>query len=179
MVDSYYDYFNGNKESLKPIIECYSKPLFGFIFNFVKNETVAEDILEDVFLSLIIKRRHFKNKDAFKAYLYAVARNKSLNYIKRIKTRYVPLEDNFDYSSKNPNELLEEKYDKELVQNALSKLSYDYYTVIYLSYFEDLKNKQIAKIMKKSTKQVENILFRAKLKLKNILKEAGYDKNNE
>lgn len=178
MINSYYNFFNGDKQALKVIIDRFSQPLFYFIFNFVKDEFVSEDILEDVFLAIIVKKRIFKNENAFKSYLFSIARNKSINYIKRSQSRFVLLEDKVVGESGSPENMIEEKFDVSVIQTALKKLSSDYYAVIYLSYFEELKNPQIAKIMKKSTKQVENLLFRAKAKLKNILTEDGYEKVN-
>ncbi len=178
MINNYYDYFNGNKDSFKKIIEEFSQPLYYFIISFVKDDFIADDILEDVFVSLLIKKRTFKNSNSFKSYLFATARNKSINYLKRNKLKYIYLNDNYDKDETDPQTVMEEQFNVEMIRLALKKLNCDYYAVIYLSFYEDLKNYEIAKIMKKSTKQVENLLYRAKIKVKNILKEMGYDESN-
>lgn len=178
MINNYYDYFNGNKDSFKKIIEKFSRPLYYFIISFVKDDFIADDILEDVFVALLIKKRTFKNESAFKSYLFATARNKSINYIKRNKLKYISLENNYKKDKTDPQDAMEKQFNIEMIRLALKKLNCDYYAVIYLSFYEDLKNYEIAKIMKKSTKQVENLLYRAKIKIKNIIKEMGYDENN-
>lgn len=175
MVENYYSFFDGNVQGLKSVIAYFSKPLYGFIFNFVKDKCVSEDILEEVFLSLIIKKRRIKDENSFKTYLYSAARNKCLDYIKRHRDKYCKLDDNLQDLRYSPEEILNKKLDIEIVKNALEKLGSDQYAVVYLSYFEQMKNKEIAKILKKSTKQVENLLYKAKVKLKKIIKELGYE----
>ena len=56
----------------------------------------------------------------------------------------------------------------------MENLNEDYRQVLYLSYFEDFNNGQIAKIMKKSTRQVENLLYRSKQALKKELEREGF-----
>ena len=107
--------------------------------------------------------------------MYSAARNKCLDYIKRHRDKYCKLDDNLQDLRYSPEEILDKKLDIEIVKNALEKLGSDQYAVVYLSYFEQMKNKEIAKIMKKSTKQVENLLYKAKVKLKKIIKELGYE----
>ena len=66
---------------------------------------------------------------------------------------------------------LEEAYIREEskaeVYKALSKLSVDYRNVLWLSFFEGFSNREVAKVMKKSDRQVKNLLYRAKQSLIN------------
>ena len=55
----------------------------------------------------------------------------------------------------------------------IGKLLPDYRQVLWLSYFEELSNTDIARIMSKSNRQVENLLYRAKQALKNELEKEG------
>ena len=58
--------------------------------------------------------------------------------------------------------------------NALKKLNPEYRQVLYLMYFEDFKIAQIASVMKKNNKQIENLVYRAKLSLKTELDKEGF-----
>ncbi len=175
MVENYYSFFEGDELALKRIIDSYSKQLYRFIISFVSDNFVAEDILEDVFLSLIIKKRKLEDEMAFKSYLFKTARNKCYDYINRHKNKFTKLDERLPDEGCSLDEIANKEFDKKLVAVALEKLSADHYCVIYLSFFEQMKNKEIAKIMKKTQKQVENLLFNAKIKLKKILKEIGYE----
>ena len=73
---------------------------------------------------------------------------------------------------------IETEYIKEeqrlVVHNTLKKIKDEYSQVLYLSFFEDLSNKEISIVMKKSKRQIENLLYRAKLSLKNELDKEGF-----
>jgi RNA polymerase sigma-70 factor (ECF subfamily) len=78
----------------------------------------------------------------------------------------------------NDEENLEQTYirseDKITVHRALSKLKSEYRQVIYLTFFEGLDNKQAAKVMRKSKRQIENLIYRAKMSLKEQLIKEGF-----
>lgn len=62
---------------------------------------------------------------------------------------------------------------KRIVNNALDSLPDDMRVVIHLIYFEDLSYDEAGKVMKKSRKQVDNLLYRAKKELRIILGKDG------
>ena len=62
---------------------------------------------------------------------------------------------------------------KRVINAALSKLSDDMRVAVHLIYFEDMTYEQAAKVMKKSSKHVDNLLYRAKKELRIILGEDG------
>ena len=75
---NYERFFKGDKSALEKIVIEYSERLFLFIKSYVRDEYVATDLVEDVFLALIVKKRKLKNENAFKSYVYSIAKNKSL-----------------------------------------------------------------------------------------------------
>ena len=58
--------------------------------------------------------------------------------------------------------------------NAMKNLSFEYRQVLFLVYFENLSNTQVSVVMKKSNRQIENLLYRAKNALKKHLEKEGY-----
>ncbi len=62
-----------------------------------------------------------------------------------------------------------------VIRRALDRINPDYARVLYLSFFEDFGNGEIAKIMHKTNRQVENLLYRAKRSLKTELEKEGFD----
>ena len=86
------------------------------------------------------------------------------------------IEDNFDISNKDDIENNHIKAeDKKQLLNAMSKLNPDYRQVLYLVYFEGFTNAETASIMKKSERQVRNLLYRSKIALKEILLREGFE----
>ena len=60
------------------------------------------------------------------------------------------------------------------MRKALKRLKSEYETTLYLVYFEGFTNKEAAKILKKSDKDIRNILYRAKKALKKELLKEGF-----
>lgn len=75
-------------------------------------------------------------------------------------------------------ESLEQSYIREeqkiMVHRALKKLKPEYHQVLYLVYFEGLDNTQTAAVMKKNNRQIENLVYRAKMSLKLELDKEGF-----
>ena len=63
---------------------------------------------------------------------------------------------------------------KIVVHRALCELKSEYYQVLWLSFFEEFSNQEIAQITGKSKRQVENLLYRAKQSLKLFLNKEGF-----
>jgi RNA polymerase sigma-70 factor (ECF subfamily) len=61
-----------------------------------------------------------------------------------------------------------------MVHHALSKINSDYGTILYLKFFEDLTNEQIAKVTKKNKRQIENMIYQAKQSLRAELEKEGF-----
>ena len=100
----------------------------------------------------------------------------AINYMRRAKKiSDVSIED-ITASSDECN--LEETYIREeqkiVIHRALSKINADYSKVLYLKFFEDLNNEQIAMVLKKSRRQIENMLYQAKQALKSELGKEGF-----
>ena len=64
---------------------------------------------------------------------------------------------------------------KRHVLRALDKLSDEYRQVLYLVYFEQFSNTETAEIMGKSERQIRNLLYRSKEKMRNILERSGFE----
>ena len=73
---------------------------------------------------------------------------------------------------------LEESYIREeqkiAVYKALSRLAADYRNILWLIYFDGFSNREAGMILKKSDRQIKNLLYRAKQSLKTILEREGF-----
>ena len=70
------------------------------------------------------------------------------------------------------------KEQKILLHRVMRELKSEYFQVLYLVYFEDFTNAEIAKIMKKNKRQVENLIYRAKTTLRSELEKEGFEDEN-
>ena len=174
---SYRRFLNGDDEGLTLIIKDYKDGLILFLNSYVNNIYVAEEIMEEVFFKIAIKKPKFNEKSSFKTWLYTIGRNVAIDYIRHNSKFFIsPIEDVENYIKDETN--LENQYIKNerkiIVHKAMSNLKPEYFQVLWLCFFEEFSNEETAKIMKKSKRQVENLLYRAKQSLKSLLDKEGF-----
>ena len=104
-----------------------------------------------------------------------LGRSRAIDYLRREKLSFYK---NSEYIELNTNDVeLEELVIKDekmfMVNQAISELSEDMRVVIHLIYFEEMSYADAGKIMKKSAKQIDNLLYRAKKILREVLGEYG------
>ena len=174
--ENYRRFIDGDDAGFVEIVREYKDCLTLYINSYVSNIFVAEDLMEETFFKLITKRPRFNEKSSFKTWIYAVARNIALDYLRKNKNIIVPIQD-------HENLLIEEltveqqyliKEQKISLYNAMKNLSFEYRQVLFLTFFEDFSNEQSATVMKKNKRQIENLLYRAKQSLKNHLEKEGF-----
>ncbi len=174
---SYRRFLDGDDNSIVEIIQDYKDGLILFINRYVNNIYIAEELTEDTFFQLITKKPRFAVKYSFKTWLYTIGRNLAINYKKH--HRYmaeIPTEELKDlYADENDIETSYLRQEQKLRLNkALSNIHSEYATVLHLKYFEEMANEQIAKVLKKNKRQVENMLYQAKQALKSELEREGF-----
>ncbi len=174
---SYRRFLAGDDEGLHEIICTYRAGLILYVNSFVQNIHTAEDLTEDTFAEIAINCPKFSAKSSFKTWLYAIARNITSKYLrKHAKLSVVPLESQ-EYLA--DEESLESNYikteQKHMVHQALHRLKLEYRQVLYLIYFEGFTNAEAALIMKKTSRQIETLLYNAKKALKSELERSGFD----
>ncbi len=178
---SYRRYLDGDDTGLTDIIRLYKDGLTLYINGYVNNIFTAEDLMEETFFKLATKKPHFSGRSSFKTWLYAIARNVVLDYLrKNSKIVGNPIEDFSNYIAEESD--VEREYlikeQKILLHRTMRELKPEYFQVLYLVYFEDFTNAEIAKIMKKNKRQIENLIYRAKNTLKSELEKEGFEYEN-
>lgn len=172
--ECYEKFLDGDKQELQKLVEIYRDGLIIFINDYIRDINYAEDLAEDVFVELIVKKPHFNGKSSFKTWLYSIARHKTLNWIKRNKRCEYVADEELDsiYDAQADFEKQYLKYEDRIsIHHAIASLNNEYRQVLYLSYFEELSNGEIAIVMRRSKKQIENLIYRAKNSLRDILEK--------
>ena len=172
---SYRRFLKGDERAFSEIIVMHKDNLIFFINRYVRNIAVAEELAEDVFAELLIHKRRYNFKTSLKTYIFTIGRNKAVSYVRKCvrhpECAYEYIESESDRRSLE-DEFIQRERERDL-HEALNKLNEDYRTVLHLIYFEEMSYAQAAKVMKKNTKQIENLVYRARNSLKKELgKEA-------
>ena len=172
---SYRRFLDGDESAFEDIMKSLFRGLVFFIDGFVHDTHAAEDIAIDTFSDLVVHRHRYNFKVSLKTYLYMVGRSRALDYIKHRKViDFVELS---EVQNLADDEVLEETVlqseQKRLIHAAIAKLPQDMRAAVHLIYFDEMTYEEAAKVMKKSRKQVDNLLYRAKKELRVILGKDG------
>ena len=168
---------DGDESGLVEIIRDYKDGLILYLNSFVGNIHTAEELAEDTFVLIGIKKPKDKGKGSFKTWLYTIGRNVAIDYLRRNSKRAnISIDDCPELVSEEEN--LEHVYIKEerkiTVHRALTKLKSQYRQVLWLVYFENFSTKQVAAVMKKSVHSIETLVYRARKALKSQLELEGF-----
>lgn len=175
--ESYRRFLSGDKDGLVEIIRDYKDGLMLFINGFTKNIFTAEEITQEVFVKLYVKKPKFSGKSSFKTWLYAIGRNTAVDCLrKKGETEFVPIENTDFLSELTSTEASWFKQQNRLaVHTALEKLKPEYHQILWLIYFEEMNNEQAATVMGKSKNNTAVLLHRAKESLKTEMIKEGFN----
>lgn len=130
----------GDKAALDSLIRRYYDNIYSYCFHHAGEKQTAEDLCQETFLSMLAHIEEYRHYDKFQNYLYVIAGNKCKDFYKKKKSLcYDEI-----FTSKERHENNEEAlFIKELVH----KLPHDLREIIILRFYQDLKYKDIAKIL--------------------------------
>lgn len=163
------------------LVERYKDQIVSTCFNFVHNQADAEDLAQEVFIEVFKAIERFRGDASISTWLYRIAINKSLNFVKKHKRlRWIRnLQTAFssdekaqevpDAKTADPHADLEQSERVHVLTNAIDSLAENQKIAFNLSKFEGLSYKEIAKVMGTSVPAVESLLNRAKKALQNKL----------
>jgi RNA polymerase sigma-70 factor (ECF subfamily) len=172
----------GEQRYYQVLVERYQSLVFRTCLGFVHHKEDADDLTQDVFIQAYQSLKNFKGQASFSTWLYRIAVNASLNkvrksskfdFLKRFDTLFSSGKEADktypDRYARDPEEILLQTEQAEWVQKALDSLPAKQRTAIVLSKYDDLPQKEIAKVMNISEGAVEALLQRARTNLKEKL----------
>ena len=174
----YRRFLDGDDNGLREIMDIHYNALTLYISGIVHDLSETEEIVQDTFVRIAVKKPKFNEKSSFRTWLFAIARNAAYNYLKRHRGRLSdqPIDECILLSDGTDVEREYLRTEQRIaLHRAMRKLSPDYFQVLYLMYFEELDTAEIAAVMHKTKRQVGDLLYRAKHSLKTILERAGFD----
>lgn len=124
------------------LIKKYYEKVYYYCYRHLDNMQAAQDLTQEVFMKVIKNIGNYKHYGKFENYLYVIAGNECKDFYKK-ESKYI-LKEVEEYSSEEEISKLENKI---IVQEALDKLSKKEREIIILRFYQDLKIKDIAKIM--------------------------------
>lgn len=160
----------GDPEPFGELVSHYQDPLFRFISNMVGRHS-AEDVVQETFLAAFRNvKRYDSRKAMFRTWLFRIARNQALNFMKKRKRdRNIP-EPPME-AVPTPADELARKEIFLLLDRVLANLNFRNRTIFVLAELEGLSYAEIARIEGVRLGTVKSKLARTRAKLKIVIKE--------
>lgn len=172
------DAINGSKIALAELVKKYEQTVYNFAFKICRNKERAEHTMQESFLSMIKSLKQFSGKSKLSTWLYTIVSNhclmlarsqKKFNY-ESIENEEGLIDDRNVVDWKfSPNKLAENSELKEVLDEAIEKLPYEYRIVFLLRDVEGLSTQETGKIVNLSVPAVKSRLHRARAFLRNEL----------
>ena len=150
----------GNERAFKILVSTYYEKLFHYIDGFIKSKQVAEELVMDVFLKIWRGREIILQIDRFDAFLFRVAHNKSIDFLRSV-ARNPKFQDllwdkiQLTYNVQADSSTLVHEYEAKL-REAVSLLSPQRKKVYQLSREQDMTHDEIAVELKLSKYTINN-----------------------
>lgn len=137
---------SGSKEAVSIIIEQYYADIYRFCLYMVQTEEDAYDITQETFLKFMRYGTSYKHKN-LKGYLLTIARNICFNYFRDKKEKTMAVEwEEIDKKVDHEDKIVEAE-NAAYLKKLLKELSQEIREVVILRIYEEMKFKDIAKVM--------------------------------
>ncbi len=168
----------GDKAAFEKLMRKYYPRILNFIYRFMGNRTVAEDLTQEVFMRIYKAAAAYKPRSLLQTWIYVIAKNVCLNEMRRKKDFVVSLDDRpnlsegsydrepQDSSTPSPDAELMQKERKSIIKSAIDSLPPNQRIAVILRRYDDFSYDQIARTLNISNKAVKSLLNRAKENLK-------------
>ena len=173
----------GHTNAFNSLVLRYRERVFSVVYNMTSNREDANDVTQDVFVKAFHNIHRFQQKSTFFTWLYRIAVNTAISFIKKNRNRQFFSLENFEeegISGKLAEILSSRKHSRrelllqelqEKLNEALQKLSVKHRTTVVLFEIEGLSHKDIGEILNCSEGTVRSRLHYAKNELQNYMKE--------
>ena len=132
---------NGDSSCLGTLFERHNKAVFQFCLQITRNPTYAEDIVQEVFLKILRKAGSFRGEGTFKAWMFNIARNATMDYLRKSKRQgnTTPLDsftDTLLVDHRTAEQAAEGSQNLGMLEKAMARLPEHFQEVIWLGRFE-------------------------------------------
>ncbi len=177
---SYRRFLEGDDSGFIEIIRDYKDGLILFLHSMTRDLTLAEELCEDTFVRIAVKKPRFDGRSSFKTWLYSIGRRVAADHLRKMSRREILSlealsEEGFDLPAEEDltlSYLRDER--RRTVHRALGRLGDTHREILWLVYFEELSLKEAAGILGKSVHATESLIHRARLSMKAALEKEGF-----
>ncbi|KAF0822992.1 sigma-70 family RNA polymerase sigma factor [Cytobacillus firmus] len=164
---------------LEMIMDEYGERLTKLAYNYVKDWKLAEDIVQDIFITSYQNFDKIDELTSFKSWIYRLAINRSKDVLKSHGFRKVVLNSSLFslFSSKElpPEKELLKRSEEEFLAFCVLSLPVKYREVVTLYYYEECSIEEIQGLIRVNQNTIKTRLSRGRMKLKKMMERRGYN----
>jgi RNA polymerase sigma factor (sigma-70 family) len=173
----------GDLESYDELVKRYQERIYATIYHMTSNHEDANDLAQEAFIKAFHALKSFKGGSSFYTWVYRIAVNKTINFLKQRKNKAQMSLDDLDFNAEHDPDLVALISDKtprrevnlaelqEKLNGAMQKLSEPHRLVVTLHDVQGLSHEEIAKIMDCNIGTVRSRLFYARQQLQAYLSD--------
>ncbi|MCW9095874.1 MAG: RNA polymerase sigma-70 factor [Ignavibacteriaceae bacterium] len=161
----------GNHNAFEILFKTYSQKLIYFSRRYVRDKQIAENIIQDVFLTIWQNKKNLDPTKNIQSYLFTAVKNESLKQLRHLNVENQQRENvsRLSIVELTPDETIDQKELREELNKAINDLPDKCREIFAMSRFDQLKYSEIADILGISVKTVETQMGRALKKLREQL----------
>lgn len=181
---------SGNEQALNEILRRYRDRIYRTALKVTNNHNDAEDVVQEVSLTIYRKAHTFRTDSKFSTWLYRLVTNEAISRLRKIRRErtvslddYMPRFDDDGHHAERPVVDWSQEVEKKvavreiqsIIERAMQELTPIDRTVVVLSEIEELTNPEIGKVLGLSVLAVKGRLHRARLFLRaKLAVQLGY-----
>jgi RNA polymerase sigma factor (sigma-70 family) len=174
---------HGDLEAYDELVKRYQERIYATIYHMTSNHEDANDLAQEAFIKAFHALKSFKGGSSFYTWVYRIAVNKTINFLKQRKNKAQMSLDDLDFNAEHDPDLVALISDKtprrevglaelqEKLNSAMQKLSEPHRLVVTLHDVQGLSHEEIAKIMNCNIGTVRSRLFYARQQLQAYLSD--------
>jgi len=162
----------GDERAYGKLVQAYQARLYNFVRSMVISPEIAEDITQEAFVKAFFNLSKLKEPGRFKSWLFRIANNSTLDYLRRKRLPLAEVDDNVRESyvdDRNPQDKVVAEVRSKHIRQALGKLKEDQRSILVMCDLQGLSYQEIAEILNIPFGTVQSRIFYARKKLKEHL----------
>ncbi len=183
---------DGTEFDFNELVHRYERELYRYLVRYIGDSTLAEDVFQNTFLQVHLKRGLYENGRPFRPWLYAIATHQAVDSLRKVgRHPTISLDQQVTPTQREseagslldllvndgvaPLAQLQEQERQQWVRDSIARLPDALRQTLILAYHQDLKYREIADILKIPVGTVKSRLHAALAKLQEMAKSANRD----
>ena len=171
----YQRFLSGDDSGLQRLMERYGNSLTLYIDGYLHDIHEAEDLMIEAFAYFVARRPRLRD-DGFRAYLYKSARHLALRCLQKKRRKQLFSFDDLEQEPESDvllETLVQTDERNRILWRCMDELAPAYREALYLVYFEGMRHAEAAAVMRKTEKQIADLVYRGRASLRKTLEREG------